>query len=233
MLLVRTLRQSSSQEARHRIDQSTVAGLILAAGEATRLGEPKAAAVAHGKTFAAHVASALQQGGLSRILAVVGIHETASASAFGAIAGVECLQIGHPERGPIASLCLGLERLSQSTSCTGVVVAPVDHPDIQAATITCVLEAAAGSSRPIVVPCHTGKRGHPTYFAREVWPEFAAPDLHEGARSVVRRDETRVLEVEVPDHGILRNIDTPTSLARWQQTEPRRTPAGPAKAQRD
>ena len=206
----------SDAKSRHPPARPAVAGLILAAGAATRLGEPKAAAVAHGKTFAAHVAHALQAGGIHSILAAIGAHEKATRAAFEEIGGVACLRVRHPEEGPIASLRQGIENLSPSAHVHGVIVAPVDHPAIRASTIVELCQAAAASSCPILVPCFAGQRGHPTYFAREIWSELAAPGLKEGARSVVRRDPDRVLEVAVSDPGVLRNIDTPESLALWR-----------------
>ncbi len=214
----------SDPRTRHSPARPAVAGLILAAGEATRLGEPKAAAIAHGKTFAAHVAHALQAGGIDPILAAVGGHERATRAAFGEIQGVNCFRVRHPEEGPIASMREGLANFSPTPDLRGVVVAPVDHPAILSSTIVALCQNAATTSRPIVVPCLAGQRGHPTYFAREIWAELAAPDLAHGARSVVRRDPNRVLEVAVADPGILLNIDTPESLALWRET-PRATSA--------
>ncbi|HAC80836.1 MAG: nucleotidyltransferase family protein [Candidatus Binatia bacterium] len=208
----------SEPEPRDRPARPAIAGLILAAGASTRLGEPKAAAVAHGKTFAAHVAHALQAGGVGSILAAIGAHEKTTRAAFEEITGVVCLRVLHPEEGAIASVRQGLEDLSRSAQLRGVIVAPVDHPAIRASTIVALCRAASSSSRPILVPSYAAKRGHPTYFAREIWSELAAPDLRQGARSVVRRDPDRVLEVAVSDPGVLLNIDTPESLARWRKT---------------
>ena len=213
------LSEVADSEPGHRPARPAVAGLILAAGAATRLGEPKAAAVAHGSTFAAHVAKALRAGGISRLLAMVGVHEQDARQALAGIDHVEFATVHSAERGPIASLAQGLEILARDPRYSGVVVAPVDHPSIQAATVAALCQGAIVSGQPIVVPVFAGRRGHPTYFAREIWPEFAANDLIEGARTVVRRSPARVHEVPVSDAGILRNIDTPESLRLWRQSE--------------
>jgi molybdenum cofactor cytidylyltransferase len=49
-------------------------------------------------------------------------------------------------------------------------------------------------------------------FLRSVFEEIARTPDDLGARAVVRRDASRVLEIAVDDPGILRDIDTPADL---------------------
>ena len=69
--------------------------------------------------------------------------------------------------------------------------------------------AATGRDRPaIVLPRCGDRRGHPVLSDMAIAPEFLAPGLPEGARTVVRRDPGRVCEVVVADPGVVDDIDT-------------------------
>ena len=65
------------------------------------------------------------------------------------------------------------------------------------------------SDAPILVPSYGGERGHPVLFRRSVFPELFEDGLAEGARTVVHRHLLDLLEVGVPDPGVLTDIDTP------------------------
>lgn len=69
------------------------------------------------------------------------------------------------------------------------------------------------SDRPIIMPAHKGKAGHPVLFDHAYFDEIAALSGDVGARSVVSAHKTSVMTVEVDDPGIFRDIDTPSDLA--------------------
>ena len=56
--------------------------------------------------------------------------------------------------------------------------------------------------------------GTGSYFRRSVFPELLEDDLAEGARTVVHRHLPELLEVGVPDPGVLTDIDTPREYRR-------------------
>ena len=142
-------------------------------------------------------------------------------------AGLDHLERGHPARRPSA-----------------FVFTPVDNPFARAATVASLIAAwraadgretdghapdghraarsdADGHKRDgrrargaIVVPVHGGQRGHPVLADMAIAREFREANLPEGARSVVRRNPGRVLEVPVADAGAVDDIDTPGRYAR-------------------
>ena len=86
---------------------------------------------------------------------------------------------------------------------------PVDNPTVTPGTIGKLIEAWRGSRGCIVMPRYGKERGHPVLADMMIAEEFLAPGLEEGARTVVRRDPARVLEVSVEDAGTVDDIDTP------------------------
>jgi molybdenum cofactor cytidylyltransferase len=92
----------------------------------------------------------------------------------------------------------------------GWLILPGDMPLITAETLHRVADALPGHA--CVVPYHRGRRGHPVGFSSELYSELIALSGDEGARRLLMRYPAR--EVDVPDAGILLDIDTPEDLAR-------------------
>jgi molybdenum cofactor cytidylyltransferase len=111
----------------------------------------------------------------------------------------------------IASIRLGLAQLTNSPVIAAIVW-PVDHPFVQLESVLAVLDGARRSGSPIVVPVHDGHRGHPTYFHRDVWRELMTV-ADGGARALMHGAAQRVLEVPVPDRGVLRGVNTKDDLS--------------------
>ncbi len=88
---------------------------------------------------------------------------------------------------------------------------------MSAEVVDLVIARFEATKRPIVLPVHEGRRGHPVLFSREVFEEIRrAPDAV-GARRVVWDHEGDLLEVEVRDPGIHRDVDTPQDYRRFQK----------------
>lgn len=181
-----------------------VACVIAGAGAGTRFGEPKAdALLPDGRRFIDAVCAAARDAGLDPIVAVLPPGVSAPAGAVGIVSA-------HPEAEQIASVRLGLARLA-NTSVVGAVIWPVDHPFASVESVLAVIDAAARTRAPIVVPSHGGRRGHPTFFHRNTWRDLLTV-ADGGARAVVRAAGPSVHQVEVPDPGISRNVDTRADL---------------------
>ena len=181
---------------------------MLAAGAGTRFGQPKAAAeIGPGIRFVDAVVEAAREAGADPIVVVC---PPDLAAPKGAIV------VTNPDaRGEqIASLRLGLARLV-SVPVTGALVWPVDHPYATAASARAVLDAAARTAAPVVVPVFQGRRGHPVYFSRDCWRELATV-REGGARAVVHAHAGEVHEVSVDHIGVVRDIDTRADMTNGQ-----------------
>ncbi len=203
--------------------RAEVAGLVLAAGQSSRMGEPKPLLEIDGRTFLQAAVEALWKGGCNSVTAVVASPD----AAFTARAAGAAIAQGRPDSEQIDSLRNGLEELGDASEA--VLVLPVDHPRVQADTVAALIDAwraelgaadtagadAVGGAVPIVRPVHDGRPGHPTLFPRRLWPALQEPGLPDGARSVVESE--RVVDVPVDDPGILIDIDTPEDLERERE----------------
>ena len=96
------------------------------------------------------------------------------------------------------------------SNASGWMVLPGDMPLVQPATLRAV--AAAMPHHPVVYAQHRGRRGHPVAFAAELYSELARLSGDEGARRLVARYPA--FGVEVPDGGVLLDVDTEQDLER-------------------
>jgi CTP:molybdopterin cytidylyltransferase MocA len=182
-----------------------VAGVVLAAGASTRMGENKALLRAGNQTFLDSLGTALALGGCDPVLAVVA--EPPDEIRDGCrLEGVRLVVNPDPSRGQISSLRCALRELDESVA--GLVVLLVDQGSIKAETVSLVRKALTGA--PVAVARHAGRPGHPTGFSREVFGDLNSELADEGARAVVESYEQagRARQVEVDDPGVVRNINT-------------------------
>jgi CTP:molybdopterin cytidylyltransferase MocA len=135
-----------------------IAAVVLAAGAATRFGEPKQ------RLLLPAVLEHVQ--GLDEVVVVSGAYELEGA--------VHC---DDWERGPGASLRCGLGELGKEVEAAVVVLA--DGPSLAPAAIDRVVAAWRETSSPVVAASYGGDRGHPLLVAREAWDDI--PD--EGLRT--------------------------------------------------
>jgi molybdenum cofactor cytidylyltransferase len=159
------------------------------------------------------------------VYVVVGAHAERIQAALD-LSGVTVVLNADWPLGQLSSLQAGL-RAAADGGYDAVIMALVDHPLIHAATVDAIGAAFAATDRPIVVPVHDGRRGHPVLFAARLVPELLAAPLDQGARVVVHAHAAEVLEVESPAPGILADIDTPALYQEWVGgTPPTAPPSG-------
>lgn len=90
-------------------------------------------------------------------------------------------------------------------------------PQITAAHIDRIIDAFAPSlGRTICVPVHGGKRGNPVLFARRYFDEMRSASGDSGAKHLIGAHAEQVLEIEIADDAVLRDLDTPADLAAFR-----------------
>ena len=189
-----------------------LAAIILAAGDSTRMGTPKALLPdPDGRPFVARLVRSFSAAGLDEIVVVTGVMHDAIVDAIATDASPArplCVRNPDPSRGQLSSLWTGLEAANRS-DIQGVLVTPVDIPMIRTTTIQQVVEAWARTHAPIVRPAVGERHGHPVLFDRVTFESLREAPLTEGARVVVHANADRIVNVPVDDEGCLIDVDTP------------------------
>lgn len=187
-----------------------IIGIVLAAGRSLRMGRPKAFLEFAGGTFLSRSMSSLAAGGCEAVVVVTGSpdhpeHEAIARAAREAGASVAVND--DPESEQVDSLRAALR--SVPTRTRAVVVSPVDVPGIRAETVRSMIRRFRETGASLVVPTHGGARGHPILIASRLFPGIGSGDLPEGVRSLIRRHEAELQEVDVDDPNISVDVDTP------------------------
>ncbi len=186
-------------------DPGTVAGVLLAAGDGSRLGRPKALVVVGGLTLASRGVAVLRDGGAAPLIVVTGAADVD-------IPGAATVHNPRWRTGMGSSLSAGLKAVP--AGCTAAVVALADQPLVGAESVRRLIGAhRAGAS--VAVAAYDGKPRNPVLIAREYWPqaiELAVGDV--GARPFLRARPELVTLVECGDTGRPDDIDTTADLAR-------------------
>ncbi len=178
------------------------------------MGAAKAMLDAGGKSFAARLAGALAEGGCAPVAVVAREAGGELERQVKAASGRIVVNRGGAG-GQVGSLRAGLADLRGRLPDLGAVAfTPVDNPMIAPATVAALVEAWRRTRALLVVPRFENQRGHPVLADMSVVGEFFEDGLAEGARTVVRRDPGRVLEVDVTDSSVLDDLDTPNRYRR-------------------
>jgi nicotine blue oxidoreductase len=215
-----------------------VAGILLAAGEGSRLGQPKALVEVGGQTLAQRGAAMLASGGADPVLVVTGPVRASVPGAWtvrnldwrtgmgsSLVAGLHALDL---DSGP-GDAPVGPVPADGSWGEVGAaVIALADQPLVGADSVRRLIDTfAAGAS--VAVAAYDGKPRNPVLIAREHWAaviEMAVGDT--GARPFLRAHPELVTLVECGDTGSPFDIDTPDDLARFSSTFTEREAPGVA-----
>jgi molybdenum cofactor cytidylyltransferase len=198
-------------------------GVILAAGESTRMGRDKALLPwppqitnsAPGDTF---LSSAIRLffSHVDEVLVVVGKNEAAVAPVVYAN-GASLVLNPDPARGQFSSLRVGLrEVLNRGRDAAMITL--VDRPPVQAETLerleSAFERATTNTQRKwAVIPEYQGKHGHPILAAREMLEAFLRAPETSNAREVEHAHQDQIEYVPVDDPLVALNVDTPEQYA--------------------
>ena len=180
--------------------------IILAAGNAARLGFPQALA-RFGKQTALEIA-VQNCAGLARSIVVLGCRarELRAAVPHGARAVIH----RGWRAGQLSSLLAGLRHVPRNMP---FLLYPVDYPLLTPAVLAQLLRAFAGASpqHTVFLPAYGRRKGHPVLFSPEMREELRRART---AHHVVEADPGRVQTVPVRTAAIVWDFDSPASLRK-------------------
>jgi molybdenum cofactor cytidylyltransferase len=184
-----------------------IAGLILAAGESSRMGTDKALLLYRGRTFVETNVQALRDAGLRRITVVLGHHADEIRGKTN-LEGAEVVVNENYARGQTSSLQAGLQKLA-SPEVEAVILSLVDHPGFSPETVRTMVARFRETQCAVVIPTYQNRRGHPVLIAQSLFDELLRLTPDTGANAILRQHHSEKDMVEINDPGILLDIDTP------------------------
>ncbi|TDD90670.1 nucleotidyltransferase family protein [Actinomadura darangshiensis] len=188
------------------------AGLLLAAGEGSRLGRPKATLELDGERLVDRGVRMLRDAGCAPVLVVAG---AAQIEVIGAVV------VPNPDwrDGMGSSLRAGLAALPPG--CPAVVVALVDQPLVTSGAVGRLI-AAFDEGAGIAVATYGGAPRNPVLLGAGHFAGVAEAAVgDQGARGYLRAHPESVTRVPCDDVAAPDDIDTPDDLAAFNRREPR------------
>ena len=193
------------------------AGVILAAGDSTRMGQDKALLPWQGGTFLSAVIDVLKP--VTELVIVVGGKNTNSLLPTIYQKGAFITENHHSERGQFSSLRVGLQEVLNRGRDTAIV-ALVDRPAARSATVRAIKQyflESVESGVWAVVPEFEGRHGHPFIAGREMIERFLRAPQDATARDVEHAAQQHISYFPVNDPNVIMNVDTPEEFERLAQ----------------
>ncbi len=202
-----------TQRGKRTLQTETIPALILASGWSERMGQPKALLKWDpAATFLERIISQYLEAGCNRVVCTVNRMVMPFCETLPRRPEVLFVLNEHPEWGRMHSIKIGLQELKESPFC---LLQNVDNPFVTAEMIRTILDErdpAAWTS-----PEYQGRGGHPVVLPQSIIRhilEQTGPDIP--LRDILLMFPCKRVEVE--DDSILRNINTPDDLSRFQLT---------------
>jgi len=197
------------------------AGVILAAGDSSRMGRDKAllpwppTAEGQSPSKESFLSATIRSLSLSTdfVIVVAGQNEAALAPVAYAN-GASIVTNPDPSRGQFSSLQVGLhEVLNRGRDAAMITL--VDRPPANAPTVQMLLDSFAAAPQSVwaLVPEISGKHGHPFIAGREMIERFLREPVTGNAREVEHRYQEHIQYLAVDDPYVALNINTPEDYA--------------------
>ncbi len=197
-----------------------VAGVVLAAGASTRMGENKLLFDLGGEALVRRSVGRATAAGLDPVVVVLG-HDADRVRSK--LAGLPCRTVVNPDyaRGINASLKTGIATLPAET--TAAVVMLADMPFVTTQMIATLVERYRAGSAPLVVSDYEGVNAPPMLYDRSLFPELLQMEGEGCGKQVVRRHRAAAAVARWPA-AALTDLDVPGDYDRVRT----RLAAGPS-----
>lgn len=182
--------------------------ILLAAGESRRMGELKALLPWQGQSLIAHQVSALLEGGVDRVVVVLGHRHEELRPEVDGKPQLEWTLNPDYLQGKTTSIKAGIRALgNREPEC--LLLLNVDQPR-SAETVRDLLQHHRSNGPLITIPAFEGKGGHPVAFDGALLGELEnIREETQGIREVVRRHQEGTLRVEMGREEVLWDLNTP------------------------
>jgi molybdenum cofactor cytidylyltransferase len=193
-----------------------ISAILLAAGESKRMGRPKQLLEWQGKTLLQHVLESLINSDADEIILVLG-HEADRIRESLPALPIKIVINPDYKQGMASSLQQGLLAMDPRSEAFLVLLA--DQPGIGPEIMNHMIREfqQANPKRGIVRPVYQGLRGHPVLIGVRYLQEALQLQGDVGARQILMNHPADILEIEVDQDVVLKDIDTPEEYQKYMK----------------
>ncbi|MCG8618919.1 MAG: nucleotidyltransferase family protein [Desulfobacterales bacterium] len=200
---------STADLTENKIQDKGVAGIILAAGRAYRMGRLKQLLPFRGKPLLAHTLAHGAAAGFSPLILVLGCGRKRIQEA---LPDPPAEIVFNPawESGIASSIAAGIAHIEKKAPpAAGAFFLLGDQPLVSTVLLDTLLDRALEHPDRIIIPTYRGKRGNPVYFPRAFFDSLKKLSGDRGGSQIFHQFPGAILEVPATAEGICRDIDTP------------------------
>lgn len=199
-----------------------LAGVIVAAGLSSRMGEFKPLLPLHGKPVLLHEIDQLLSAGADSVVVVTGWRgEEVERALRGVSPRVRTVRNPRYREDMFLSVQAGVRALSADTDAFFFL--PADCPAVSADTMRLLAETFRRDRPRVCFPVYQGRRGHPPLISCDLREDLLSFGGEGGLRQFLRRWPAE--EVPVDDAEICRDMDTPEEYRRVLDSQEGASPA--------
>ena len=181
--------------------------ILLAAGESSRMGKPKALLDWFGVPLVVAQANSLLEGGADQVIVVTGAHHDEIFKVVSDLPNMVVVNNVEWASGKTTSIKTGLATLSDE--CDTILLLAVDQPR-PAWVVDCTLKSHRGSGRVVTSPRYSGHGGHPLIFDISLLDQLSnISEEREGVREVMKRYENTMNRAYFDNQVIRLDLNTP------------------------
>lgn len=190
-----------------------IAGIVLAAGESSRYGQPKQLLDWHGQPFLRAVAKTALEAGLSPVIVVTGAHREKMEAALNDL-NVNLAPNEDWKSGQASSIKAGILPLTHEPfqNIGGAVFLLTDQPQVTTSILRALVEKHAEALHPAVVPMVMDRRANPVLFDRSTFKDLLSIQGDVGGRAIFHKHRVEYLPWH--DDRLLLDVDTPEMYQR-------------------
>lgn len=193
-----------------------IVALVLAAGNSSRLGQPKQLLVYQGKTLLKKAIEAAKNSVCDEVFVVTGAYAEKMSNEI----SPNCTEIFHAhwEDGMGTSVAFGLkEILRTKPHPDGVLILLCDQPFVDANLVNALIRQKSESKKGIVASAYSGTLGAPVLYDAKYFPELLTLSGHEGAKKILQKFSEDVASVDFPLGKV--DVDTMGDYERLKSFE--------------
>jgi putative nucleotidyltransferase with HDIG domain len=183
-----------------------LAAIIPAAGLSSRMGSFKPLLPLGDGTVLSRCVALFRECGVERIVTVTG-KRADEVAACAVEAGAEAVYNPSFEQGMYSSVLTGVRTLRDDVRAFFML--PADIPLVRPETVRRLVDEFERTRPSVLYPRFAGERGHPPLIAAEIVPAILNHDGTGGLRAVLDGVEADALDLDVPDFGIVHDLDRP------------------------
>ncbi|MCF0060689.1 nucleotidyltransferase family protein [Dyadobacter chenwenxiniae] len=185
---------------------SGYATIILAAGNSSRLGEPKQLLKYQGKTLIRHVTKAAIEAKSATVIVVTGSNSTLIEEELASLS-YHAVQNVNWESGMASSIVAGVQELmTMHPNIAGVILAVSDQPFVTSDLFNVLIDKALETKFGIVASEYDNTFGTPVLFSNRYFPALLTLSGAEGAKKLVKKFTDDATSIPFPLGSV--DIDT-------------------------